>query len=171
MKVGDICTREVVTTDATSTVQQAAGLMRERHVGALLVVGDSAEGKQVVGVVTDRDLVVEALARGLDAARTGVGRFAEGKIATIAAQATIGEAIAAMKERAVRRLLVADEAGRVYGIVSLDDVLGALGHELAALASAVQKGVERESAERAPLPPAPGPLPGHIRIPLPYPLS
>ena len=163
MNIRDICTRDVVTADKASTLQQAATLMRERHVGTLLVVEDSQEGKQAVGVVTDRDVVVEAVARGLDVTRTVIGRFAEGKIATIAAGATVGEAISMMKERAVRRLLVSDEGGRLYGIVSLDDVLGALGHEMAELAHAVYKGVEREGAERAPLPPAP--LPGHIRIP------
>ena len=51
--------------------------------GALVVLADSAQGTQVVGIVTDRDLVIEALARGLDATQTEVGRFADGKLAAV----------------------------------------------------------------------------------------
>jgi signal-transduction protein with cAMP-binding, CBS, and nucleotidyltransferase domain len=112
MKVADICTREVVATGCSSSVQQAAALMRERHVGALVVLADSAQGTQVVGIVTDRDLVIEALARGLDATQTEVGRFADGKLAAVSAGASLDEAIAMMKKKGVRRLLVAGD-GRI----------------------------------------------------------
>jgi CBS domain-containing protein len=102
MKVADICTREVVATGRSTSVQQAAVMMRERHVGALVVLADSAQGAQVVGIVTDRDLVIEALARGLDAAQTEVGRFADGKLAAVSADASLDDAIAMMK-KGVRR--------------------------------------------------------------------
>jgi signal-transduction protein with cAMP-binding, CBS, and nucleotidyltransferase domain len=66
----------------------------------------------VVGIVTDRDLVIEALARGLDATQTEVGRFADGKLAAVSAGASLDEAIAMMKKKGVRRLLVAGD-GRI----------------------------------------------------------
>lgn len=154
MKVADICTRQVVTAERTSSVQQAAALMRENHVGALVVTGASAQGEQVLGIVTDRDLVVEAVARGLDNAQTEIGRFTDGKLAAIAAQASVDEAIATMRQRGVRRLLVAGERGELYGIVTLDDLLDAMAHEMSELAHAVRGGIERETAERAPLPAA-----------------
>src|SRR3970040_1219836 len=109
MNIGEICTREGVMTDRASTLQQAATLMREQHVGTLLVTGDSGEGMQVVGVVTDRDVVIEAVARGLDVTQAEVGRLAEGKLAVVPAAATLDEAISMMKERGVRRLLVSGD--------------------------------------------------------------
>jgi len=112
--------------------------MREQHVGTLLVVNSSDGGAQAVGIVTDRDLVIEAMARGLDAARTPVGRLAEGKLAVVRESASVDDAIAAMKERGVRRLIVASERGELYGIVSLDDLLDALAHEMSELAYAVR---------------------------------
>jgi CBS domain-containing protein len=154
MKIADICTRNIVMADRKATLQQAATLMREHHVGALLVVANTAENLQAVGIVTDRDVVIEAVARGLDATQTEIGRFAEGKLAVVPGSASLDEAIAAMRSRGVRRLLVASEAGQLFGIVSLDDVFDALAHEMSELAHAVRGGIEREAAERAPLPPA-----------------
>ena len=159
MNVGQICTREVVTIDRASTLQQAANLMRERHVGALLVTGDS----HVAGIVTDRDIVLEAVARGLDVTQAEIGRLAEGKLAVVRAGASLDEAISAMKERAVRRLVVSTDDGQLFGIVSLDDVLAALSHEMGELARAVAGGIERETVERGKLDPVPPPArPLHI---------
>ena len=154
MKVADICTREVVSTDRTASLQQAAALMRERHVGSLVVIDSSSPNAQVVGIVTDRDLAIEAVARGLDATQTEIGRVAEGKLAAVPAHASIDDAISMMKKRGVRRLLVAADGGQLYGIVSMDDLLDALVHELSDMAHAVRGGIERETAERAPLPAA-----------------
>lgn len=151
MNVADICTREIVMADTRASLKDAATLMREQHVGTLLVL-DKSDGKvQAVGIVTDRDLVVEAMARGLDPAQTPVGRLAEGKLAVVPASGSVDSAISAMKERGVRRLVVASDSGELYGIVSLDDLLDALAHEMSDLARAVRGGLEREAAERAPL--------------------
>jgi CBS domain-containing protein len=154
MKVADICTREVVSANRGASLQQAAALMREHHVGALVVIGDSPQGASVVGILTDRDVVIEAVARGLDVTQTEVGRFADGKLAAVAASAGIDEAIAAMKTKGVRRLLVAGDGGQLYGLVSMDDLLDAMAHEMSEIAHAVRSGIAREAAERAPLPAA-----------------
>jgi CBS domain-containing protein len=164
MNIGDICTREVVMTDRASTLQQAATLMRERHVGALLITASAGEHTQVVGVVTDRDVVIEAVARGLDPTQAEIGRLAEGKLAAVPAAATIDEAISLMKEHGVRRLLVSSAESHLYGIVSLDDLLAALSHETAELSAAVRKGIERETAERGKIEAAPPP-PRAVHIP------
>ena len=164
MRVEDICTRELVMADKDASLQQAAQLMREHHVGTLLVVAQGADAMQAVGIVTDRDIAVEAVARGLDVTQTPVARLAEGKLAVVPAHSSVEEAIEAMKARAVRRLLVAGEGGAVQGIVSLDDLLDALAHELSGIARVARAGIEREAAERAPLP-RPAPLPPTVRVP------
>jgi signal-transduction protein with cAMP-binding, CBS, and nucleotidyltransferase domain len=107
----------------------------------------------VVGIVTDRDLVIEALARGLDVTQTEIGRFADGKLAAVSADASLDDAIAAMKRRGVRRLLVAGEGGSLFGILSLDDLLDAMAHEMSEMAYAVRGGIAREVAEREPIRP------------------
>jgi CBS domain-containing protein len=163
MRITDICTREVVMIDQAATLQQAATLMREQHVGALLVTGDSGGAPQVVGVVTDRDLVIEAVARGSDPRQTQIGRLAEAKLAVVPASATVDEAISAMKERGVRRLVVSGDNGQLFGLVSLDDLLAALSHEMAELARAARSGIERETAQRGKLEPAPQPGAVHIQ--------
>jgi CBS domain-containing protein len=149
MKVADLCTREVVATGRTTSLREAAALMRERHVGSLVVLHESS----VVGIVTDRDLVIEALARGLDVTQTEIGRFADGKLAAVSADASLDDAIAAMKRRGVRRLLVAGEGGSLFGILSLDDLLDAMAHEMSEMAYAVRGGIAREVAEREPIRP------------------
>ena len=80
----------------------------------------------------------------------------------VAADASIDEAIATMKKRGVRRLLVAADGGQLYGIVTMDDLFDALVHELSDMAQAVRGGIAREGAERAPLPAA---QPHAARIP------
>ena len=81
MNIADICTREVVVADRDSSLQRAAELMRENHVGTLLVTAGSSGGMQAAGIVNDRDLVIEAMDRGVDAARTEVGELAGGELA------------------------------------------------------------------------------------------
>jgi CBS domain-containing protein len=152
MNIGDICTREVVMADRGSSLQQAAALMREHHVGSVLVVAGSPGATQAVGILTDRDMVVDAVARGLDVAQTEIGRLTDGKLACVPATTSIDDAVATMKEQGVRRLLVASDSGELYGIVSLDDLLGALAHEVSDLAYAMRRGIERESGRRPPLP-------------------
>lgn len=161
MKIGEICTREIVFVDHEQSLQQAARLMRDGHVGALVVTGPSEEGAAVMAIVTDRDIAIEGVAQGVDTQRVGVGRIATPGIVTILPEAGLGDAIERMKERGVRRLLVASGDGRVCGIVTVDDVLAALGHEVAGLAAALRKGVERETAERKPL----SPSPKDVRVP------
>jgi predicted transcriptional regulator len=105
----------------------------------------------VVGILTDRDLVIEALARNMDPAQTEVGRFADGKLAAVSSDASLDDAIATMKKHGVRRLLVAGDGGSLFGILSLDDLLDAMAHEMSEMAYAVRGGIAREVAEREPL--------------------
>lgn len=160
MNVGDICSRDIVSTGRATTLREAAALMRERHVGALLVTADLGAGEQAIGMVSDRDLAIEALARGLPA-DTPVERVAETRLVTISPDAPVAEAVEALKASGVRRLLVATAEGGLAGIVALEDLVDALAHELDALAKAtlglaqaLRSGIQREVAERAPLPEA-----------------
>lgn len=148
MDMTHLCTREVVGIDAESSLRDAAALMADEHVGALVVV-TADDPPQVVGVVTDRDLALEVLGRGETRADIRVGHLAKTPPMAVRASATVGEAVLSMEESAVRRLLVVDDDGRVVGLVSADDLFEALSQEFETLVRALRKGITREKSERA----------------------
>jgi signal-transduction protein with cAMP-binding, CBS, and nucleotidyltransferase domain len=163
MNIGSICTRRMIAVDSASTLAQAAGLMREHHVGALIVTSQTAAGPCVSGIVTDRDLVIDVLARGLEPAGIKIGDLASDKIASVPEEADMAGAMGVMTAQGVRRLLVTDAEKRVTGIVSLDDLMDACAKELTALAAVIRSGIEREVAESKGSAQAPKPMP--LRVP------
>jgi CBS domain-containing protein len=161
MRVGSICTRRVVTIDSRGTLAEAARLMREHHVGSLVITSDPPEGSRVVGIVTDRDLVVGVVASGLDTNIVTIGDLARPRIATVAEDDDISTAIEAMKASGVRRLVVTNAERHLSGIVSLDDLLLACARDMAGLAGVIRSGAEREAGESA----APAPAPRTLHVP------
>lgn len=151
MKLKSLGKRPIVTVEATDSLQQAARLMRDHHVGALVVVQSGAEALQATGIVTDRDLAIEVLARGGDAAAVPVGRLAGGSIVSAPEDTELSDAVALMQDAGVRRLLVSDADGHLSGVVSFDDLLQACVAPLAGLAEVLRRGMEREIAERGSL--------------------
>jgi signal-transduction protein with cAMP-binding, CBS, and nucleotidyltransferase domain len=148
MDLTSLCTREVVGIDAQSSLQDAAALMCDEHVGALVVVTDD-EPSKVVGIVTDRDLALEGLGRGETRADVRIGHLAKTPPMAVRSDATLREAIMSMEQGGVRRLLVVDGDGGVVGLVSADDLLEALSQEFESLSRALRKGIKREKAERS----------------------
>lgn len=147
MHLSSLCTREVVGISASATLREAATLMCDEHVGALVVVTPE-DPPQVVGIVTDRDLALEALGRDQPASGLQVGQLVRGRPIGVPASAGLREAAAAMEKGGVRRLLVVDDDGGVVGIVSADDLLRAMADDLATLARSLGSGIAREAAER-----------------------
>lgn len=147
-RVESICSRDIVGLDGNEPVQRAALLMREHHVGAVVVTTLHEGRAQVAGLVTDRDLVVEVLARGGDALQAPVARLVQRPAVGIAGGADLAEAVLTMQAAGTRRLLVHDEAGLLVGVMSLDDLLPALAKPLADLADALQVGRLNERQRR-----------------------
>ena len=117
--VKQLMTPYPVVVDAATPVAQCARLMDDRDIGAL---GVMREG-QLVGVLTDRDIVIRAVARELDLATIDAGRIATQDVVAVASDAPIEEAEQLMRERAVRRLFVVADDGRPLGILTLDDLI------------------------------------------------
>lgn len=158
MRIADICQRHIITIDASATLKDAAARMREHHVGALVVTAENRGRDQVVGILTDRDLAIEALARGLSGADVQVAPLASRHLAAVPETGGITEAVAVMRQAGVRRLLVTGDQGELTGFVTSDDLLDALAMELGGLAAAVKAGLARETAERPAIsPPRPRP--------------
>jgi len=149
MTIARLCKRDIVTVGANASLREAAALMRGRHVGALLVTVPGDLGEQAVGMLTDRDMVVEILARDLDPGDVKVAQVASRGLASVPGSASIADAVAVMQQAGVRRLLVTEAQGQIAGFVSADDLLDALAGELGGLAQALRAGIAREAAQRS----------------------
>jgi CBS domain-containing protein len=117
--VKQLMTPYPVVVDAATPVAQCARIMDDRDIGAL---GVMREG-QLVGVLTDRDIVVRAVARDRDLATVTAGELATPEVVAVASDAPVEEAERRMRARAVRRLFVVAGDGRPLGILTLDDLI------------------------------------------------
>jgi len=149
MSIGEICNRNVVVIEKDTAVQEAARLMRRFHVGALMVCR-GAEGKRIpVGVVTDRDVVVEVVGEEVDVAKLTVGDIMSTELLTGHVSDGLWETLQRMRHSGVRRLPVVDEQGYLQGILTMDDVIELLADELAQLAKLVAREQTMEKAGRS----------------------
>ena len=116
--VADVMTRRVVYLPGETTLDEAAQAMRDQGIGDVVVTS----GPTMSGLVTDRDIVVRAIAEGLPPRTTTLASIASRELIMVEQSATVEEAVQAMRERGVRRLLVCDADRKVVGIISLSDV-------------------------------------------------
>jgi predicted transcriptional regulator len=129
-------------------VKAVAQLMREYHVGSIVVV-DEPNGKRMpAGIVTDRDITVAVVALGLKAEEIQVGDVMNQELVAVREDAGVAETVELMRMKGLRRLPVTDSAGALVGIVAADDVLSLLAEEMAALASMVTREHKREIETR-----------------------
>ena len=117
-KIRDVMTVNPRAVDSSTTVEEAARLMKKEDVGPLPIVENGA----VTGVLTDRDIVLRVVAEGKDPSRTDVGEIATHDLVTIDPDQTLDEAMRLMARHKVRRLPVCEEDGRLVGIVAQADV-------------------------------------------------
>jgi len=149
MTIGEICTRDTVITTRDATVAAAARLMRQHHVGTLVVVDAVNGGKRVpVGIVTDRDAVIEVMATGLDPNTITVGDIMGPELVTARESEGVLETMQIMRCKGVRRLPIVGKSGELIGIVSIDDLLEILAEEISELAKVVAREQARETATR-----------------------
>jgi CBS domain-containing protein len=147
--IGEVCSREVVFTTRNTTVAAAAKLMRHHHVGSLVVVEQLNGGKRLpIGIVTDRDIVMELTAMGLDPDAITVGDIMSEQLVTASEGEGLLGAMEIMRYKGVRRLPVVGGDGQLVGIVTIDDLLEVLAEQLTELAKVVGREQSREAAAR-----------------------
>ncbi|MEU8295866.1 CBS domain-containing protein [Micromonospora sp. NPDC048909] len=117
-RVSDVMTRQVVYLSAETTLDEAAKVMKEADIGDVVVT----DGASLAGVLTDRDIVVRAVAERADPATTTLGSIITREVVMIEQHSTASEAAALMRERGIRRVLVCDTDRKLVGIVSLGDL-------------------------------------------------
>ena len=118
MQLKEIMTKDVELLDSEATVKDAARAMKRRNIGAIPL----RKGDRLVGMVTDRDIVVRALADGLDVGKIKVSQIMTSPIAYCFEDQSIEEAAQIMEEKQIRRLPVLSRQKRLVGFVSLGDV-------------------------------------------------
>jgi len=140
MVAGTLCRRKIATATPEDTLRAAASRMEEDDVGTLVVV-DPHDTNRALGILTDRDLALRSVAHGLSPERTLVSDVMSSPVHTIDENAPLEYALTEMAAAATRRLVVTatGTGGRVVGILSLDDLLGLLCEQAAALSTLLQK--------------------------------
>ena len=146
MPIGDVCSREVLVATAETTVTEAARLMRQHHVGDLVVVEN--DSRVPTGIVTDRDLVLSVIATGLDPFIFTIGDLVTDKLVTVREDLGVFECIQKMRTKGVRRMPVMDAQDRLVGIVSIDDLVQLLGQELGELGRLISREQAKELVTR-----------------------
>jgi len=126
---------ETLPPDATCTA--AARLMREANVGTVVV----ATGKRPLGLVTDRDLAVRVVAEGRDPAAVRLSEVMSGEPIFLSERRDVASVIAVMRDLAIRRVMVVDDAGDLIGVIALDDLLQEIAADLSGLADAIRKAI------------------------------
>ena len=136
MSLARFCRKTVAVIQPTQSVAEAAEQLRDRHVGALVVVEGAL---RPVGMLTDRDIVTRVVAERKDARAVPVSDVMSPRLAVAHVDDTLDQTLFAFKKQGVRRLPIVDELGRMVGLVSIDDVLVLLSAELDQTAAAVRE--------------------------------
>ncbi len=149
MSVGKFCCRKVVLAEKESSVLEVAKLMREHHVGDVVIVERSSGQPIPVGIVTDRDIVVELIAKEVELESVSAGDIMSLELLTAQEEDSLWDSLKSMRNKGVHRIVVVNANNGLEGILSVDDVLELLADEMALLAKVAFRSSEKEGQTRA----------------------
>ena len=144
MNIGSLCSRYLISISTGAPLSEAARLMREAHVGAVVVTEGGIDHPRVVGIITDRDIVRAQLGRTADLSSLSAGETMTRDPLVLAEEESIDGAIAHLRARRVRRAPVVRADGTPVGLISVDDLLRHLAGKLCALAGILARQVRQE---------------------------
>lgn len=148
MIIGGICNRDVITVTKDASILEVVQEMRKHHVGDVIVTErDNGAGKPL-GIVTDRDIVIELLAEEVELGTVNVGDVMSMTLVTAPHNADLFETLRFMGIKGVRRIPVLDDDGGLYGVLSVDDIMTFLTKELSFIAEIATRQIERERSSR-----------------------
>ena len=148
MNAGEICNREVVVAEPDMNLVQAAQLMRQYHVGSLVVCTRQGTARVPVGMVTDRDLTVAVLAKEVDPRALRFADVMPRELFTVREEDTMTEVLRVLRGRGVRRVPVVDGDGVLVGILTLDDLLDIAAEQLNDIVAAIRRQQKQEMQKR-----------------------
>jgi len=148
MPVGEICNREVVIINKKEGILDAAKLMRDHHVGNVIVV-EEKEGRIIpVGILTDRDIVVELIAKEVPLDSVVLEDVMSADLVSVREHMGIWDTIQCMRRKGIRRIVVTGDKGNLVGIISSDDLIDLLSGELSDVVKAFMTEQNREKATK-----------------------
>ena len=148
MFVGEMCNRQVIICGPDDSIQTASELMRDNHVGDVIVV-DHKEGKHFpIGILTDRDIVIEVLAEGVSLNDIAVKDVMSSNLICIKEDDFIIETIAKMRDKGIRRIPVVNREGSLEGILAVDDTIELVAELLSDLVNLFKREFNREIKTR-----------------------
>lgn len=148
MLVGEFCIRDVIIAERLASIVELSRLMRDCHVGDIVIVDNDGPGRKPVGIVTDRDIVLELIANELPLASVSAGDIMGPELVTIDENSDLWEALQTMQGKGVRRFPVVDRNGKLVGILSTDDLLETLADQLQDLVVLIRKEQRHEEQIR-----------------------
>lgn len=149
MSVGEYCNRAVIVARRSAGVLEIAQLMREFHVGSVIIIENDNENNIPVGIITDRDIVVEVLATQVNMESITASDVMSTDLITAREIDSMWETIRRMRSRGVRRVPVVNDEGVLVGILSVDDILEAMSGQLNDLIKIISKEQDREQVLRS----------------------
>lgn len=144
MPINECCSTDAVFCDPETPVTDVAALMRKHHVGAVVVAEQREQGTVPVGIVTDRDIVMETIALQVDVTVFTAGDLMTSPVVTAREDEGLIETLRHMRDRKVRRMPVVTHTGTLYGVVSADDIINLLAMELSLVTGTI---VEQQASE------------------------
>ena len=148
MTAGEYCNRDVVIIEKTGSIREAIKLMRDNHVGDVVVVEGGESAPIPLGILTDRDIVIEILAKDIDLDAVNIGDVMSDQLVTVNNEAKLLDAIKLMRIKGVRRLPVVNEQSELQGILSVDDLLELVVEQLTDIVSLVSNEITHEISSR-----------------------
>ena len=148
MSVGEFCNREVIVVKQDESVREAVKLMRTHHVGDVVIVAREGDASRPLGILTDRDVVLEILAEDVDIDSVNVGDVMSYELATVDESASLMDAVKLMQSKGVRRLPVVNGQGYLVGILTVDDLVEIVSEELGDVARLISKELRIEEKRR-----------------------
>lgn len=149
MNAGELCNRQVVTASRDTNVSEAAQLMRDKHVGSLIIVEERDNHVEPIGILTDRDIVIEVLAEKVDPEAVTVGDIMTSAVIKVCEQDSILDTAQRMRARGVRRVPVVSNQCELVGVLAQDDILKLLSDELSLLVQVTAREAEQEARKRS----------------------
>jgi CBS domain-containing protein len=144
MTAGEYCNREITIIGPESSITEAARLMRQHHVGMLVVVEREGEINRPIGVITDRDLVIEVLAQEVAINSVTVRDVMSQDPVQVGEGDTLLDTIELMQSRGVRRIMVVDDEGSLQGLMSADDAIELIAEAMGNLTKVVRHELSNE---------------------------
>ena len=146
MLVRDYANLNVVCCEPDAPIAEVAALMRRHHVGDVVVVDNQLDGARIpIGIVTDRDILVETWALDVDPTLFSAAELMSSPVTTVQEDASLNEALGVMRGKKIRRLPVVNRAGGLFGMITSDDVINLIASELSMVAGLIVEQPIRES--------------------------